>query len=74
MQIDHVVVLMLENNSFDRMPGWMPGVDGVNLALWEKTLLVVLYDEHGGFEGYPRRSPRERRGRLQPGEEWPIRS
>ena len=32
MQIDHVVVLMLENNSFDRMLGWMPGVDGVDLA------------------------------------------
>jgi phospholipase C len=32
MEIDHVVVLMLENNSFDRMLGWMPGVDGVDLA------------------------------------------
>ncbi|HEX3374989.1 MAG TPA: alkaline phosphatase family protein [Edaphobacter sp.] len=32
MQIDHVVVLMLENNSFDRMLGWMPGVDGVDAA------------------------------------------
>ena len=32
MQIDHVVVLMLENNSFDRMLGWMPGVDGVDVA------------------------------------------
>ena len=32
MQIDHVVVLMLENNSFDRMLGWMPGVNGVDAA------------------------------------------
>ncbi len=32
MQIEHIVVLMLENNSFDRMLGWMPGVDGVDLA------------------------------------------
>ncbi len=32
MQIDHIIVLMLENNSFDRMLGWMPGVDGVDLA------------------------------------------
>src|SRR5215475_6666302 len=32
MQIDHIVVLMLENNSFDRMLGWMPGVEGVDLA------------------------------------------
>jgi phospholipase C len=30
MQIEHIVVLMLENNSFDRMLGWMPGVDGVD--------------------------------------------
>jgi phospholipase C len=32
MQIEHIVVLMLENNSFDRMLGWMPGVDGVDHA------------------------------------------
>jgi phospholipase C len=32
MQIDHIVVLMLENNSFDRMLGCMPGVNGVDLA------------------------------------------
>ncbi len=32
MEIDHIVVLMLENNSFDRMLGSLPGVDGVNLA------------------------------------------
>lgn len=32
MQIEHVVVLMLENNSFDRMLGSVPGVDGVDLA------------------------------------------
>jgi phospholipase C len=28
MNIEHVVVLMLENNSFDRMLGAVPGVDG----------------------------------------------
>ena len=32
MDIRHVVVLMLENNSFDRMLGWMPGVNGVDVA------------------------------------------
>jgi phospholipase C len=32
MQIEHIVVLMLENNSFDRMLGWMSGVDGVDFA------------------------------------------
>jgi phospholipase C len=28
--IEHVVVLMLENQSFDRMVGLIPGVDGVD--------------------------------------------
>jgi phospholipase C len=32
MDIQHVVVLMLENNSFDRMLGAIPGVDGVDPA------------------------------------------
>jgi phospholipase C len=31
-QIEHVIVLMLENNSFDRMLGSLPGVDGINPA------------------------------------------
>jgi phospholipase C len=30
--IKHVIVLMLENQSFDRMVGLIPGVDGVNVA------------------------------------------
>lgn len=30
--IEHIVVLMMENNSFDRMLGAIPGVDGVNPA------------------------------------------
>jgi phospholipase C len=30
--IRHVIVLMMENASFDRMLGTLPGVDGVNLA------------------------------------------
>jgi phospholipase C len=36
MPIDHIVVLMMENNGFDRMLGWMSNagrdVDGVNPA------------------------------------------
>ena len=28
-QIDHIVVLMLENRSFDHMIGTLPGVEGV---------------------------------------------
>jgi phospholipase C len=27
--IDHIVVLMMENRSFDHMLGWLPGADGV---------------------------------------------
>lgn len=30
MDIEHIIVLMLENNSFDRMLGNVPGVDGVD--------------------------------------------
>src|ERR1700741_208154 len=30
MDIEHIVVLMLENSSFDRMLGSVPGVDGVD--------------------------------------------
>src|SRR5689334_3589960 len=36
MPVDHIVVLMMENNGFDRMLGWMGatdrGVDGVDPA------------------------------------------
>jgi phospholipase C len=32
MDFEHIVVLMLENNSFDRMLGSVPGVDGVDPA------------------------------------------
>jgi phospholipase C len=31
--IEHIVVLMMENNSFDRMLGAIPGVDGVDRAV-----------------------------------------
>jgi phospholipase C len=27
--IDHIVVLMMENRTFDHMLGWVPGADGV---------------------------------------------
>ena len=26
--IDHIVVVMMENRSFDHMMGWVPGADG----------------------------------------------
>src|SRR5436309_10928510 len=31
--IDHVVVLMMENRSFDHMLGWLPGADGKQAGL-----------------------------------------
>jgi phospholipase C len=29
-RVNHIVVVMMENHSFDNMLGWLPGVDGVN--------------------------------------------
>ncbi len=34
--IDHIVVVMMENRSFDHFLGWLPGADG-------RTGLVELY-------------------------------
>lgn len=31
--IDHIVVVMMENRSFDHMLGWVPGTDGVQAGL-----------------------------------------
>src|SRR3954470_2601444 len=31
--IDHVVVVMMENRSFDHILGWLPGADGVQAGL-----------------------------------------
>jgi phospholipase C len=31
--IDHVVVVMMENRSFDHMLGWLPGADGIQAGL-----------------------------------------
>src|SRR4051812_33324209 len=31
--IDHVVVVMMENRSFDHMLGWLPGADGMQAGL-----------------------------------------
>ena len=32
-QIDHVIVLMMENRSFDHYLGWLPGADGRQAGL-----------------------------------------
>src|SRR5262245_65732156 len=31
--IDHVIVVMMENRSFDHMLGWLPGADGMQAGL-----------------------------------------
>jgi phospholipase C len=33
--IDHVVVVMMENRSFDHFLGWVPGADGVQEGMWQ---------------------------------------
>ena len=42
--IDHVVVLMLENRSFDQMLGLLPGVNGVSISDGENSALVNYLD------------------------------
>ncbi|HEY8296166.1 MAG TPA: alkaline phosphatase family protein, partial [Micrococcaceae bacterium] len=31
--IDHIIVVMMENRSFDHFTGWMPGADGKQAGL-----------------------------------------
>ena len=42
---DHVVVLMMENRSFDHFLGWLPGSDGIQdgLAYWDTSKPAKLY-------------------------------
>jgi len=32
-QIDHIIVVMMENRSFDRFLGWLPGANGRRAGL-----------------------------------------
>lgn len=36
--IDHIVVVMMENRSFDHMLGWVPGADGIQAGLTFKNI------------------------------------
>src|ERR1051325_5082494 len=51
--IDHVVVVMMENRSFDHFLGWVPGADGIQSGV---TLLDVdgnrqtSYDLAGNYQ------------------------
>ncbi|HEV3235200.1 MAG TPA: alkaline phosphatase family protein, partial [Candidatus Dormibacteraeota bacterium] len=42
---DHVIVLMMENRSFDHFLGWLPGADGIQsgLAYWDTSKPAKLY-------------------------------
>ncbi|MEA2645303.1 MAG: phospholipase [Chloroflexota bacterium] len=42
---DHVVVLMMENRSFDHFLGWLPGADGIQegLVFYDSSETPVLY-------------------------------
>jgi phospholipase C len=54
--IDHVVLVLMENRSFDHFLGWLPGAHERQAGLavtnspnWPGTLLVINFDEWGGF-------------------------
>jgi phospholipase C len=47
--IDHIVVVTMENRSFDHMMGWVPGADGRQAGL--------LYTDEAGIEYATRRAP-----------------
>jgi phospholipase C len=44
--IEHVVVLMMENRSFDHFLGWLPGADGQQAGLTYLDRYRVLHDTH----------------------------
>ena len=48
--IDHVVVVMMENRSFDHFLGWVPGADGVQAGILQKDANGV---EHESFDLAP---------------------
>jgi phospholipase C len=50
--IQHIVLLMQENRSFDHYFGTLSSTRGFQdpgATVWEKTALIVIYDENGGF-------------------------
>jgi phospholipase C len=44
--IDHIVVVMMENRSFDHMLGWVPGADGKQAGLTFKDSKGKSYSTH----------------------------
>lgn len=47
--IDHIVVVTMENRSFDHMMGWVPGAEGMQAGL--------IYSDEAGVEYPTRRAP-----------------
>ena len=44
--IDHVVVVMMENRSFDHMLGWLPGADGIQAGLTYVDRAELPHETH----------------------------
>ena len=44
--IEHIVVVMMENRSFDHMLGWLPGADGQQAGLRYRDRYGVLHGTH----------------------------
>ncbi len=51
--IDHVVLLMMENRSFDHMLGWVPGADGVQAGLAFPDRAGVMQQTYPMLTGHP---------------------
>jgi phospholipase C len=68
--IEHVVVLMMENRSFDHFLGWLPGADGMQAGLEyvdRRGQAHATYHLDGEFQGCQYRDPDHsyRGGRIQ---------
>jgi phospholipase C len=49
-KVEHIVVLMLENRSFDHMLGYLSLEGGRSYPVHHlDRTAVITYDEHGGF-------------------------
>src|ERR1700682_181519 len=44
--VDHIVVVMMENRSFDHFLGWLPGADGRQAGLGYRDRNGILHPTH----------------------------
>src|SRR5688572_31446892 len=44
--IKHIIVVMVENRSFDHLLGWLPGADGMQAGLQYEDAAGTLFDTH----------------------------